>query len=72
MTHAQRIMNMREITSMLTADQLFKLGQQAARRGYETLQDYAAAVLREAASRHSEKMEKKEKVKAAADAFAQG
>lgn len=54
---------------MLTADQLFKLGQQAARRGYETLQDYAAAVLREAASRHPEKVkqEKKEKIQTTAE-----
>lgn len=69
MKQAQRIMYMREITSMLTADQLFKLGQQAARRGYETLQDYAAAVLREAASRHPEKVkqEKKEKIQTTAE-----
>lgn len=55
MKQAQRIMEKREITSMLTADQIFKLGQQAERRGYETLQDYAVAVLMNAASLNQEK-----------------
>lgn len=48
-------MEKREITSMLTADQIFKLGQQAERKGYGTLQDYAAAVLMNAACQKQEK-----------------
>ena len=54
MKQAQRIMEKREITSMLTADQIFKLGQQAERKGYGTLQDYAVAVLVNAASQKHE------------------
>ena len=52
-------MEKREITSMLTADQIFKLGQQAERKGYGTLQDYAVAVLVNAASQKQEQEKQK-------------
>lgn len=52
-------MEKREITSMLTADQIFKLGQQAERKGYGTLQDYAVAVLVNAAYQKQEQEKQK-------------